>query len=470
MMRFNGTASKSGFSLVLSLVLLSLSGCSSAGKVKHSQDLSQDHSMIPNGNELGVNLPMRVEKLSNGLQVVMVEDHTVPVISYQTWYKVGSVDEKPGYTGIAHLFEHLMFKGTPKYPEKQFFLQLEAKGAEVNAYTTRDYTVYYENIVPSLLSRVIDMESDRMANLTLSDQVLQTERLVVFEERRMRTENTPEGRMQEALWRLSYRVHPYQWPVIGYPEDLLRITTDDLRAFFKAHYQPANATVVIVGDIDPDKTLKLMQTFYGPIARQERPPRKIPTEPDQNEERRLVLRDDVADDRLMVSYHAPSALDDDAYALDVLSNILFEGTNSRGHRKLVEETETSLGVSGTDYTPTYPGLFIISTTLQKGKKAAQAEALLEDLIHEVQDKGVTQDEVKKAVRQLTVQAVDGVRTPYGLGSLIGTVQTILGNPYEFGSDLAKYLKVTPDDVKRVAQKYLIPNSRSVVTLVPGSSK
>ena len=217
-MRFNGTVINSGcrswvLGASLTLMLAGVVSCSSATKA--TSGASRD--------DLGVNVPMQIEKLSNGLQIIMVEDHTVPVISYQTWYKVGSVDEKPGYTGMAHLFEHLMFKGTPRYPEKQFFLQLEAKGAEVNAYTTRDYTVYYENFVPTLLEKVIDMESDRMANLTLSDEVLNTERMVVFEERRMRTDNTPEGRMQEEIWKLAYRRHPYQWPVIGYPEDLLRI-------------------------------------------------------------------------------------------------------------------------------------------------------------------------------------------------------------------------------------------------------
>jgi zinc protease len=426
--------------------------------------------MIPGGDELGVNLPMRIEKLDNGLQIIMVEDHTVPVISYQTWYKVGSVDEKPGYTGIAHLFEHLMFKGTPRYPEKQFFLQLEAKGAEVNAYTTRDYTVYYENFVPTLLSRVIDMESDRMENLTLSDQVLATERMVVFEERKMRTENTPEGKMQEALWKLAYNIHPYQWPVIGYPEDLLRINADDLRAFYKSHYQPANASIVIVGDFDSSKVLEQMKASYGKIPAQPKPVRDIPTEPEQNGERRLELHDDVTDYRMMAAYHVPSALDDDAYALDVLTNILFEGTNSRGYRKLVEDTETALDVDGTDFTPTYPGLLIISATLQKGKTPAQAEELLNHLISDVQENGVTADEVKHAVRQLTVQSVDSVRTPNGLASLIGTVQTILGDAREFGSDLAKYTKVTPADVKRVAQKYLIPNNRSIVTLAPAESQ
>src|SRR5262249_37098834 len=188
-------------------------------------------------NPLGINLTLRQEKLSNGLTVILVEDHTVPIVSYQTWYRVGSVDETPGNTGISHLFEHLMFKGTPKYGPKQFFLQLEAKGAEVNAFTTRDYTVYYENFVPDLLEKVIDMESDRMANLDINEEVLGSERLVVLEERRLRTDNAPEGKMQEALWSLAYKIHPYQWPVIGYPQDLLSITVPRLVSYFKSHYQ-----------------------------------------------------------------------------------------------------------------------------------------------------------------------------------------------------------------------------------------
>jgi zinc protease len=415
---------------------------------------------------LGINLALEKHTLSNGMQVIFVEDHTVPIVSYQTWYRVGSVDEHPGITGISHLFEHLMFKGTPKYGPKEFFQELEAKGADVNAFTTRDYTVYYESFTPELLPKVIDMEADRMQNLTLTDEVLNTERAVVFEERRMRTDNAPEGRMQEALWQLAYRFHPYQWPVIGFPQDLMAITHAQLVDYFHSHYQPANAALVVVGDFKAEPTLALVKKFYEQVPAAPRPARAIPDEPEQKEERRLILRDKVASERFAQAYHVTSASDDDSYALDVLANILFEGTSSRAYRLLVEEKDVASGISGSAFTPTFPGLFIISGTMKGGVPSSEAEKLLDRAIAETQNSDVTPEEIRIAVRQLTVQLVDSVRTPYGLGQLIGTVTTIFGDPERYADDLAKYTKVGVADVRRVSQKYLQPNNRSVVTLVP----
>jgi zinc protease len=415
---------------------------------------------------LGVELKLDKHVLSNGLTVILVEDASVPVVSYQTWFRTGSVDERPGITGISHLFEHLMFKGTPMYPAKKFFQELEAKGAEVNAFTTRDYTVYYENFAPKLLEKVVDMEADRMQNLLLTQEVLDTERSVVFEERRMRTDNAPEGKMQEALWALAYRRHPYHWPVIGYPEDLAAIRLTHLQDYFHLHYQPANAAIVVVGNIQAVAALKLITAYYEKIPARPRPVREVTVEPEQNEERRLILRDRVATQRFSMAYHVTSALDDDSYALDVLANILFEGTSSRAYRKLVEEKDVALGVSGSAFTPSYPGLFIINGTMKGGVPFERAEQLLNQVIAEAQEREVSKEEIEVAVRQLTVQLVDGVRTPYGLGQLIGTVQTVFEDPYRFASDLAKYTQVTADDVKRVAIKYLHPNNRSIVTLVP----
>lgn len=417
-------------------------------------------------SNLGIKLTVDRRTLSNGLSVIMVEDHSVPVVSYQTWYRVGSVDEHPGMTGISHLFEHLMFKGTPKYGPKQFFEQLEAKGAEVNAFTTRDYTVYYENAVPDLLDKIVDMEADRMANLTLNDEVLGSERLVVLEERKLRTDNTPDGKMQEALWGLAYHRHPYQWPVIGFPPDLMRMTVPLITDYFHDHYQPANATLVIVGDFDENKLFPIIKSHYEQVPAKPRPARDIPAEPEQEEEHRLVLRDHVASERVARAYHVTAASNDDSYSLDVLANILFEGTSSRAYRRLVEERDISEGVSGSAYTPTYPGLFIMNIMMKSGIPAIQGEDELDQVIREVQEHGVTDEEVKRAVKQLTVQLVDSVRTPYGLGQLIGTVTTIFGTPDRFADDLTKYLKVRPSDVKKMAIKYLTPNNRTVVTLKP----
>jgi zinc protease len=418
--------------------------------------------------DLAIHLSMKVTKLSNGLKVILVEDHTVPIISYQTWYRVGSVDEHPGITGISHLFEHLMFKGTPKYGPKQFFIQLEAKGADVNAYTTRDYTVYHETFVSPLLEKVIDMESDRMDHLKLDSEVLNSERMVVLEERKLRTDNTPDGRMQEALWQLAFRLHPYNWPVIGYPQDLLGLSVEQITSYYRAHYQPANAAVVIVGDFKSDDVLAMMKKYYSAIEERPRPKRDIADEPEQNEERRLTIYDQVASERFTQGYHVPSAKDDDAYALDVLSNILFEGTSSRAYRRLVDDKDIVIGISGSNFTPTYPGLFIVSGVMKGALSSSLAEQELDQVIKEVQDKGVTQEEITAAVKQLTVQSVDSVRTPDGMAQLIGTVEMIFGDPERYADDLKKYLKVTRDDVKRVANKYMIPNNRSVVTLKPES--
>ena len=415
---------------------------------------------------LGVNFTLEHRSLSNGLQVVMVEDHTIPVVTFQTWFRVGSVDEHPGITGVSHLFEHLMFKGTPKYGAKQFFEKLEAKGAEVNAFTTRDYTVYYENFTPDMLELVADMESDRLAHLKLDEEIVNTERQVVLEERRLRTDNSPAGKMQEALWQLAYHRHPYQWPVIGYPQDVLSVPLKEVVAYFNSHYQPGNATLIIVGDINPDKTFELIKKYYSEIPGRDKPKREIPVEPEQEEEHRLVIHDRVASQEFSQAYHVPAGGSDDSYALDVLANILFEGESSRAYRKLVEEKDIVVGISGSAYTPTYPGLFIVSGVMKGSLPGTDAEPLMDGVISEVQTNGVTKEEVDIAVRQLTVQLVDSVRTPYGVAQVIGTVQMVLGDADKFIEDFTKYLKVTPEDVKRVAAKYLNPNNRSIVTVVP----
>ena len=337
----------------------------------------------------------------------------------------------------------------------------------MNAFTTRDYTVYHETITPELLDLVIDMESDRLQNLKLDEETLNTERQVVLEERRMRTDNVPGGKIQEALWALAFRQHPYRWPVIGVVEDLYRMTLEQILDYFKAHYQPGNATLVVVGDFKAGLVLEKITRAYGTIPGRPRPAREIVVEPVQNEEHRLILRDHVASERFAQAYPITSATDEDSYALDILANVLFEGTSSRAYRRLVEEKDIMISISGTAFTPTYPGLFIVSGTMKGTLPGGAAETILDELIREIQEKGVTPEEVQVAVKQLTVQMVDNVRTYHGLAQLIGTVMMIFEDPARFAEDLTKYSRVTAADVRRVAQNYLIPNHRSVVTLLPG---
>ena len=417
--------------------------------------------------KLGIELRFHREVLPNGLTVILAPSSQVPVISYQTWYRVGSVDETTGKTGLAHLFEHLMFKGTEKYGPKEFFNRLESKGAEVNAYTTQDYTVYYQNFTPNLLDRVIEMEADRMVGLKLDQDLLTTERQVVMEERRLRVDNSPSGKLHEAIWGLSFREHPYRTPVIGYPQDLLRLTLDDLKAFYKDYYHPANATLVVAGAFDQAETLANIRAAYGPIPKRSRPDRKVTSEPAQDAERKISVFDQITAEQFAWSYVIPRAGEPDAYALDVLSNVLFHGTSSRAHRRMVEDKSLLIGVSGTAYTPTFPGLFMISGSVRKGVELPKVEKELASLLEEVQKTPPTTEEVESAVRQLTVSSVDSLRTPQGVAQLLGAVQTVLGDAARYSEDLEKYRGVTPADLQRVAKKYLLPHQRSTVLLLPG---
>jgi zinc protease len=447
-------------------LIVGLLGCSTSPKATSgiAAGSSAENAEL---DRLGLHFPLETRRLANGLKILVVEDHTVPIVSYQTWVGVGSADETFGLTGMAHLFEHLMFKDSAKYGPRAFFNHLEARGANVNAFTTRDYTVFHETMVPSLLPLAIEMEADRLANLKIDDELLATERQVVMEERRLRTENSPDGRIQEAIWSLVFKSHPYRWPVIGYAEDLRRMEVRDVQDFFTRFYQPANVTIVVVGAVKAEDVFAQVEKAYAGIPGRPRPPRNIPREPEQTAPRRLVLKDAVASEKITVAYPSTKAADNDTYALDVLSNILFSGNSSRGYRRFVEGKGIALAVGGVNYTPLYPGIFMVSATLRGKHTGAEFEKGLESLIEEVQTKGVTAAEIKTAVRQLTVQTVDSVRTASGLANMIGTVNAIFGDPMRFKEDLAKYARVTSADVLRVARTYLIPNRKNVVTLVPG---
>ncbi|MFZ9594597.1 MAG: M16 family metallopeptidase [Bdellovibrionia bacterium] len=415
--------------------------------------------------DLGLELQIERKVLSNGLEVLLVEDHRVPIISFQTWLRVGSVDEHLGITGVSHLFEHLMFRGTKKYGPREFFQQLETQGAEVNAFTTRDYTVFYENFTPRLLEKVIDLESDRLAHLTVTQDVLDQEKRVILEERQLRGENSVETKMFEALWQLSYRYHPYQWPVMGYVQDLITLPLEALQSFFKTYYQPSNVTLILIGDFKTTEALGWIKKYYEPIASGAQPKREIQSEPPATEERRLILREAVKAEKFAYAYHVGSAQDEDSYALDVLVNILFEGESSQAYQKLVKEKKIATHLQGTCYTPAYPGLLMVSGSMRPRVSSAAAEKEIEALIEKVKLNGVTPEQLKAAIRQLTIHGMDQLRTPYGVGQILGALQMLFRDPKRMMEDFKKYNQVGASDVQRVAQKYLDPNNRVVVTVV-----
>jgi predicted Zn-dependent peptidase len=312
------------------------------------------------------------------------------------------------------------------------------------------------------------MEADRLANLKIDDELLFTERQVVMEERRLRTDNSPEGRMQEATWSLVFRSHPYRWPVIGFEEDLKRMEVKDAEDFFNRYYQPGNVTLVVVGDMKPAEIYAQIEKAYGAIPGRGKPTRRIAPETEQTSPRRMQIQDLVATEKVTVAYPSTSAVEEDTYALDVLSNILFAGNSSRGYRRLVDERDIAAAIGGVNYTPLYRGIFMGSATMKSAHSAAEFEKELDALISEIQAGGVTESEIRAAVRQLTMQTVDSIRTGQGLANLIGTVNAIFGDPMRFKDDIAKYSRVTSADVIRVARLYLTPARKNVITLVPGT--
>ncbi|MGH7277291.1 MAG: M16 family metallopeptidase, partial [Candidatus Rokuibacteriota bacterium] len=270
--------------------------------------------------------------LDNGLRVLLLEDHRSPIVSFQVWYRVGSRNETRGATGIAHLLEHMMFKGTHRHGPREFNRLVEQSGGQNNAFTSQDVTSYFVNIAADELDLVIDLEADRMQNLLLGDADIDSERQVVIEERRTRTEDDPAGFLGEAVSSIAFRAHPYGQPVIGWKVDLERLTAAEVRAFYKTYYVPNNAIVVAVGDFDAPAVLEKVKASFGGIPRGPAPPPVLAVEPEQNGERRVTVEKKAELPIVYIAYHVPNATSDDAPALEVLSAVLSGGRASRIYR------------------------------------------------------------------------------------------------------------------------------------------
>jgi predicted Zn-dependent peptidase len=409
-------------------------------------------------------------QLSNGLRVRLLADANAPTVSYYTFFQVGSRNERVGITGISHLFEHMMFNGAGKYGPKEFDRVLASRGGSSNAYTSNDVTAYYEDFASDALETVIDLESDRMRSLALTPETLEQERQVVKEERRLRTENSVFGLMEEQLEALVFLAHPYRWPVIGWMDDIERITREDCAEFFRTYYAPGNAALYAVGDLDPGATIAAVERLYGDMPAGPPPKPVAQGEPPQRGERRAVVRYPSQAAALLVGWRGPAAKAPDSAALDVLQTVLAVGESSRLRRRLVEEEELAVSVHVSWGWRIDPGVFLVFAELAPGTTCARAERVLWEELERVATKGVSPAELRRAKRLLRSSVLHELATHNGVAHALGQAEVLLGDWREAGRSLQQYEAVSPKDVRRVAAEWLDPAKRCVVTLQPEAAK
>ncbi len=424
--------------------------------------------MPPDPDLLPVDLASVVSHvLPNGLRVRVLPDRLVPAVSYYTFYRVGSRDERPGRTGISHLLEHMMFNGTERHGPKEFDRVLEAHGGSSNAYTSNDVTAYHEDFASEALPVVIDLESDRMGGLAITDASLAQERSVVMEERRLRTENSNFGLLEEQLESLVFQAHPYRWPVIGWMDDIARIGPEDCLAWFRTYYAPGNATIHVCGDVDPDDLLRRIESAYGAIPAGPPVPAPAGGEPRQRGERRAVVRQPAHAAAMLAGFRGPAARDADTAVLDVLQACLAMGEGSRLRRRLVQETEVAVSVGIGWSWRADPGVFSFSMELAPGASPARAERALWAEVDRMASRGPSERELARARALLRSVALHELSTRNGVAHALGQAEALLGDWREAGGALARYRAVRREDVIRVARTYLDPSRRNVVWLEPG---
>jgi zinc protease len=409
-------------------------------------------------------------EFSNGLRVRLLVDRNAPTVSYYTFFQVGSRNERIGTTGISHLFEHMMFNGAARYGPKQFDRVLESRGGSSNAYTSNDVTAYYEDFSADALETVVDLESDRMLSLALTPETLEQERQVVKEERRLRTENSVFGLMEEQLEALVFLAHPYRWPVIGWMEDIDRITRDDCVKFFRTYYAPGNASIYAVGDLDAEGALASIERAYGGVPAGPAPGPVAQGEPSQRGERRAVVRYPSQAAAVLVGWRGPPAKSADSPTLDVLQAVLAVGESSRLRRRLVEVEELAVSVHVSWGWRIDPGVFLVFAELAPGVKAESAERALYQEIAKVASRGIAADELRRAQRLLRSSVLHELATHNGVAHALGQAEALLGDWREAGRALEQYAAVQPKDVRRAAATWLDPGKRCVVTLEPEGAK
>ena len=409
----------------------------------------------------------RITTLPNGLTVVLLEDHSTPIAHVQIWYHVGSKDERAGRTGFAHLFEHMMFKGSKNVEPEAHTSYIASVGGQSNAYTLEDVTVFWETAPAQYLPLMLWLEADRMATLRVDDDAFQRERLVVKEERRMKVENQPYGRLSELIYDQAFTVHPYKHPIIGSMEDLEAASIDDVRAFFRTYYVPTNATLTIVGDFEPDQALRMVEQYFGRIPRpQNAVPRDIAVEPPMTKEKRVTLEQPWPLPAVVVAHHITYDGNPDSYPLHMASKILSDGQSSRIYRKLVYETGLALTAFGGGNIIEHPNLFFAVGIVQPGHTPEEVEKALIAELDRMVSEPVSAHELERAKNQFARDYILGRETIQEKATQLAHAAVIHSDIRTADGEFDIFQRITAEDIQRVARKYFTPTNRLVLTIMP----
>ena len=410
--------------------------------------------------------------LANGLKIIVWPDHDIPNANFYTFYKVGSRNEYPGITGLAHYFEHMMFNGTTRRAPGAFDREMEAAGGSNNASTSNDLTIYTDWFPSSALETIFDLEGDRMANLAFDPKVVESERGVVYSERRSSVDNDNFGTLLEQMQATAFTAHPYQFPTIGWPSDIEHWKLDDLKKFFKTYYAPNNAVLVIAGDVDPAQVFALADKYLAPLQKQPEPTPITTVEPEQLGERRLVVeRSDAQSPIVAYAFHSGMGAGDKRFpALELLTTILSQGQSSRLHQRLVEREQAATQAGAFAEAGFDPGLLWVYAMLPPGGDMARVESLLDDELAKIARDGVSADELAKA-RNLKASAFwRGMATINGKARALGTYEVFNGDYRKLFDAPSAYDAVSAADVQALAKRILRIQNRTTGLLKPVAAK
>ncbi|GHT87925.1 zinc protease [Betaproteobacteria bacterium] len=409
--------------------------------------------------------------LDNGMKVVVREDHRAPSVVHMVWYRCGSMDEPEGVTGVAHVLEHMMFKGTPDVGPGQFNARVAARGGRDNAFTSHDYTAYFQQIPPEHLGEMMGLEADRMKNLALSDSEFTQEIEVIKEERRLRTDDKPRALVYEQLMATLYQAHPYHHPVIGWMTDLDAMKAEDARAWYRNWYAPNNAVLVVVGDVEHEAVFELARQHYGVLPAAAAQPRRISNEPPQLGPRATVVRAPAELPYLALAWPVPAiknpATDREGYALSVLAAILDGYDGARLTRKLVREQQVAISAgAGYDGLNRGPALFVLEGSPSPGQSVDALAAALRAELQKIRDEGVSATELARVKTQALAAKIYGRDSLMGQAINIGQLETI-GLDWRDDEILLEGLKsVTAEDVQAVARRYFSDDTLTTARLEP----